>query len=199
MILPSSYMYTCECLPCLYSGHVTYIMNMQVVYIFMWFRTTCVQAQTYGSCPLLGRQPKRISHLTTTEQGTICSHICPLTLTSPIHPASLTPIVSSVSISLTLTLSSVCFYTSFLPHPHSLFICCHSPPSLLPSHVLVIVSMSSTLIDPLPPSLLVSNLICCYWPSQLCFVLPPSLAHIPLSLSLLSPGIHVSLRLSLME
>lgn len=114
----------------------------------LWYILILFSRESYVAAR---EESKTKSRLTETERWAVCSHICPLTLTSPIHPALLTSILSSVSISLPLTLSSVCFYTSFPSSPHPpplLFICCHSPPSLLPSHVQAIVPVSSTLIDP---------------------------------------------------
>lgn len=99
----------------------------------LWYVLILFSRESYVA---VREESKTKSRRTETERWAVCSHICPLTLTSPIHPALLTSILSSVSISLPLTLSSVCFYTSFPSSPHrplsSLSAVTHLPPSSHP-------------------------------------------------------------------
>lgn len=113
----------------------------------LWYVLILFSRESYVA---VREESKTKSRLTETERWAVCSHICPLTLTSPIHPALLTSILSCLHFSPSHSL--ICLFLHFIPllPPSSplLFICCHSPPSLLPSHVQAIVLVSSTLIDP---------------------------------------------------
>lgn len=144
-------------------------------------------------------ESRTISRLTATECRTVRGHICPLTLTSTIHPAFLASIVSSVSISLSLSSVRFLHFTPLRPRS-SLSAVTHLPPSSQPMFKSLCPCPRRSLTL-LPPSLLVSNLICCYWPSQPCSILPPFIPHIlpSLSLSLFPPSMPVSLPLLLME
>lgn len=148
---------------------------------------------------------KTISRLTATEHY---PHL-PIDPGFSDPPCFLTMIVSCVSISLTSnsplipTPPYLLSLTSSLPTPCSSD-CIH----VLGAHDPTTTTTTTTIYH--HPSLLVSHLIRCYWPSQLCSILPPLprfLPHTPslpspnpsLLLPFLSSSIPVSLPLLLME